>query len=118
MKKYILIISFLLCYIINFAQNFEPFTWQYPKYGAHTINCTRWITGQKFIAVGDAGAMLLSNDDGLTWQRIEPFTKQKFRNVYILSISTCIIIIKLQCVQLQSNKILYIHLDLIQMIFH
>ncbi len=83
MKKYILIISFLVCYIINFAQNFEPFTWQYPKYGAHAINCTRWITGQKFIAVGDAGAMLLSNDDGLTWQRIEPFTKQKFRNVFI-----------------------------------
>jgi photosystem II stability/assembly factor-like uncharacterized protein len=83
MKKYILTVSFLLFYAINFAQNFEPFTWQYPKYGAHAINCTRWITGQKFIAVGDAGAMLLSNDDGLTWQRIEPFTKQKFRNVFI-----------------------------------
>ena len=76
--------SFFLVFSTSlFAQNFEPFTWQYPKYGAHSINCTRWITGQKFIAVGDAGTILLSNDDGLTWQRIEPFTAQTFRNVFI-----------------------------------
>jgi photosystem II stability/assembly factor-like uncharacterized protein len=83
MKKYILTVGFLLFYAINFAQNFEPFTWQYPKYGAHALNCTRWITGQKFIAVGDAGTVLLSNNDGITWQRIEPFTAQTFRNVFI-----------------------------------
>ena len=83
MKKYILTVSFLLFYAINFAQNFEPFTWQYPKYGAHAINCTRWITGQKFIAVGDGGTIQLSNDDGNTWQRIQPFTVQKFRSVFV-----------------------------------
>ena len=83
MKKYILTISLLLCYIINFAQNFEPFNWQYPKYGSHAVNCTRWITGQKFIAVGDGGTIQLSNDDGISWQRIEPFTKEKFRSVFI-----------------------------------
>jgi photosystem II stability/assembly factor-like uncharacterized protein len=83
MKKYQLIFSFLFINLIAVAQNFEPFTWQYPQYGAHAINCTRWITGQKFIAVGDAGTVLLSNDDGITWQRIEPFTAQKFRSVYV-----------------------------------
>ena len=83
MKKYLLIFSFLFIHLIVFAQNFEPFTWQYPKYGAHALNCTRWIAGQKFIAVGDAGTVLLSNDNGITWQRIEPFTAQTFRNVFI-----------------------------------
>jgi photosystem II stability/assembly factor-like uncharacterized protein len=83
MKKYFLLYNFLFLYTCLLAQNFEPFTWQYPKYGAHAINCTRWITGQKFIAVGDAGTVLLSNDDGTTWQRIEPFTAQTFRNVFI-----------------------------------
>jgi photosystem II stability/assembly factor-like uncharacterized protein len=77
MKKYFLLYNFLFLYTCLLAQNFEPFTWQYPKYGAHAINCTRWITGQKFIAVGDAGTVLLSNDDGITWQRIEPFTSTK-----------------------------------------
>ncbi len=83
MKKYFLLYNFLFLYTCLLAQNFEPFTWQYPKYGSHAINCTRWITGQKFIAVGDAGAVLLSNDDGTTWQRIEPFTVQKFRSVFV-----------------------------------
>lgn len=84
MKK-ILFFSFFLVFSSSlFAQNFEPFTWQYPKYGAHAINCTRWITGQNFIAVGDAGTVLLSNDDGLTWQRIEPFTDKKFRSIAVV----------------------------------
>jgi photosystem II stability/assembly factor-like uncharacterized protein len=83
MKKIFLLSYFLMGYFIANAQNFEPFTWQYPHYGSHAINCTRWITGQKFIAVGHSGTILLSNDDGLTWQRIEPFTAQKFRSVFI-----------------------------------
>ncbi len=83
MKKYILTTSFLLLHVIIFAQTFEPFTWQYPKYGSHAVNCTRWISGQKFIAVGDGGTIQLSYDDGNSWQRIEPFTKEKFRNVFI-----------------------------------
>lgn len=83
MKKIIFSLNlFLFCLYAN-AQYFEPFTWQYPKYGSHAINCTRWITGQKFIAVGDAGTIQLSNDDGNTWQRIEPFTAQKFRSVFV-----------------------------------
>lgn len=83
MKKLYLIFIIALYANLNFAQNFEPFTWQFPQYGSHAINCTRWITGQKFIAVGDAGALLLSNNDGATWERIEPFTAQKFRSVFI-----------------------------------
>jgi photosystem II stability/assembly factor-like uncharacterized protein len=83
MKKYFLLYNFLFLYTCLLAQNFEPFTWQYPKYGAHAINCTRWITGQKFIAVGDGGTIQLSNDDGNTWQRIQPFTKEKFRSVFV-----------------------------------
>ncbi|HRG60089.1 MAG TPA: YCF48-related protein [Bacteroidia bacterium] len=83
MKKFYFVFIFVLYSNLNFAQNFQPFNWQFPQYGSHAINCTRWITGQKFIAVGDAGAMLLSNDDGATWQRIEPFTAQKFRSVFI-----------------------------------
>lgn len=83
MKNYIIFAILILFKTNLIAQNFEPFTWQYPKYGSHAINCTRWIAGTKFIAVGDAGTILLTNDDGNTWQRIEPFTAQKFRNVFI-----------------------------------
>jgi photosystem II stability/assembly factor-like uncharacterized protein len=83
MKKYLFLFTLLICFKSIYAQNFEPFTWQYPQYGAHAINCTSWITGQKFIAVGDGGAILLSNDNGTTWQRIQPFTAQKFRSVFV-----------------------------------
>ncbi|MFN7689698.1 MAG: YCF48-related protein [Bacteroidota bacterium] len=82
MKK---IFLFIICLgsIMCHAQNFTPFVFQNPEYGSHAINCTRWIAGQKFIAVGDAGAILLSNDDGASWQRIAPFTEQKFRSVFV-----------------------------------
>lgn len=83
MKNYFFTFSFVLLFGSIFAQPFQQFTWQYPTYGAHALNCSRWITGQKFIAAGDAGTILLSNNDGATWQRVEPFTAQKFRNVFI-----------------------------------
>lgn len=83
MKKQLFFFILLAYNAITMAQNFEPFTWQYPKYGSHAIKCTRWIAGQKFIAVGDAGTILLSDDDGSSWQRIEPFTTQKFRSVFV-----------------------------------
>jgi photosystem II stability/assembly factor-like uncharacterized protein len=65
------------------SQGFTPFTFQSPKYGSHRINNIQWITGTKFIAVGDAGALLLTDDDGATWQRIEPFTDKVFRKVFL-----------------------------------
>lgn len=83
MKKIFLFVIFAFSFIISTAQTFTPFNWQYPQYGAHALNCTRWITGQKFIAIGDAGTILLSNNDGVTWQRVAPFTEQKFRNIFI-----------------------------------
>jgi len=82
-KKYFFLFIITIYTAISFAQNFEPFTCKNPTYGAHAINCTRWIISQKNIAIGDAGSILLSNDDGLTWQRIEPFSKQTFRSVFI-----------------------------------
>jgi photosystem II stability/assembly factor-like uncharacterized protein len=82
-KKAFILFVITVISALTYAQSFEPFTWQHPKYGSHAINCTRWITNQKFIAAGDAGAVLLSYDDGITWQRIEPFTAQKFRNIFI-----------------------------------
>lgn len=83
MKKSTLLFILSCLNLFVIAQNFEPFTWQYPKYGAHAVNCTKWITGQKFIAVGDGGTILLSNDNGITWQRISPFTQQNFKSVFV-----------------------------------
>lgn len=84
MKKITLLFSiFALLSARLFSQAFTPFVYQTPTYGSHAINDIKWLTGTKFIAVGDAGAMLLTNDDGNTWQRIEPFTEQLFRKVFV-----------------------------------
>ena len=74
MKLKIYILFFILCGYNIQAQTLTPFTWQHPQYGGHALNCTRWINAQKFIAVGDAGTINLSSDDGATWQRVQPFT--------------------------------------------
>ena len=84
MNKITLIICAFLGFVINtFSQSFTPFTYQTPIYGSHAVNDVKWINATRFIAVGDAGAMLLSNNDGNTWQRIQPFTQQTFRKVFV-----------------------------------
>jgi len=83
MKLKIYILFFILCGYNIQAQTLTPFTWQYPQYGGHALNCTRWISAQKFIAVGDAGTINLSSDDGATWQRVQPFTIVDFKGIFI-----------------------------------
>lgn len=84
MKKIILLFSIFALFSVRLlSQGFTPFVYQTPTYGSHEVKDLKWITTTKFIAVGDAGAMLLTNDDGSTWQRIEPFTEQMFRKVFV-----------------------------------
>jgi photosystem II stability/assembly factor-like uncharacterized protein len=84
MKKIILLFSIFALFSVRLlSQGFTPFVYQTPTYGSHAVKDLKWITSTKFIAVGDAGAMLLTNDDGSTWQRIEPFTEQMFRKVFV-----------------------------------
>jgi photosystem II stability/assembly factor-like uncharacterized protein len=49
------------------AQEYTEFDWQYPKYGSHSLNNVKWIAGEKFIAVGDQGMILLTFDNGASW---------------------------------------------------
>ncbi|MFN5630145.1 MAG: YCF48-related protein [Bacteroidota bacterium] len=83
MKLNLYILFFILFGFKIQAQTLTPFTWQYPKYGGHALNCTRWINAQKFIAVGDAGTINLSSDDGATWQRVQPFTIVDFKGIFV-----------------------------------
>lgn len=59
---------FMLFSLASFSQVFQPYTWQYPALGSHQINEVRKISGSKFIAVGHAGTVLISDNDGLNWQ--------------------------------------------------
>jgi len=106
MKKITLL--FLILFGLNIqAQTFTPFTWQYPKYGGHGLNCVRWITGQKFIAVGDGGAINLSSDDGATWQRIQPFTQFDFKGIFVKDSLTFFIV----CSSTNGNGEIYKSID-------
>ena len=106
MKKITLLFLILLGLNIQ-AQTFTPFTWQYPKYGGHGLNCIRWITGQKFIAVGDGGAINLSSDDGATWQRIQPFTQFDFKGIFVKDSLTFFIV----CSSTNGNGEIYKSID-------
>jgi len=84
MQKYILLFfTFILVSASTQAQTFTPFTWQYPKYGGHSLNKIRNFDTQKFIVVGDAGAIVISYDDGVTWTISEPFTQINLYGIFI-----------------------------------
>lgn len=92
MKQIIFTIVFLFFYQLIIAQPFQQFTWQTPQYGASKINCTRWMTDHKFIAVGNAGTILQSEDEGHTWVRTVPFTYVDFKGIYIKDTLTFFIV--------------------------
>ena len=73
----------LLTYTYSNAQTFTPYNWVSPLYGSHVIKRVASITGSKFIAIGDEGMLLLSNDDGLTWNMNQQATTINFKAIHI-----------------------------------
>lgn len=78
--------------LLSNSQQFTPFNWQYPEYGGHSLNNIKFIRNQNFIAVGDAGTILKSSDDGVTWSRKEPFTEVNFKGIHIIDSATYFIV--------------------------
>jgi photosystem II stability/assembly factor-like uncharacterized protein len=66
-----------------YAQQITPYNWQMPKYGSHTLREVKHIAGQKFIAAGDEGMILLSDDDGLNWTMNQQPTIVDFKTIFV-----------------------------------
>ncbi len=65
------------------AQNYVDYTWQYPQYGGHSINEVKWIADQTFIAVGDQGMLLMTYDNGATWEIKQIKTLRNFKGIWV-----------------------------------
>ncbi len=92
MKAKLFLLILLLGSFLSNSQQFTPFNWQYPLYGGHSLNNIKYINDQNFIAVGDAGTILKSSDDGVTWSRTEPFTEVDFKGIHIIDSATYFIV--------------------------
>jgi len=68
----------------GFAQNFTDFTWQYPQYGGHSLNKVKYVADQTFIAVGDEGMLLMSYDNGQTWEMKQRQTIKNMKAIWVL----------------------------------
>lgn len=77
---------FITLFIISLtcqAQEYTEFDWQYPKYGSHSLNNVKWIAGEKFIAVGDQGMILLTFDNGASWVMKQQQTQINMKGIYV-----------------------------------
>ena len=69
----------------GFAQNFTDFTWQYPQYGGHSLNKVKYVADQTFIAVGDEGMLLMSYDNGQTWEMKQRQTIKNMKAIWVFN---------------------------------
>ena len=81
--SYLTIIISLFLNIAAQAQNYVDYTWQYPQYGGHSINEVKWISDQTFIAVGDQGMLLMTYDNGATWEIKQIKTLRNFKGIWV-----------------------------------
>jgi photosystem II stability/assembly factor-like uncharacterized protein len=65
------------------AQEYTDFDWQYPHYGSHSLTNVKWIAGDKFLAVGDQGMILLTFDNGITWVMKQQPTQINMKGIYV-----------------------------------
>ncbi len=81
-----LVFFYLLTFYSNnnaCAQNFTDFAWQYPRYGGHSINEVKFVANQTFIAVGDEGMLLMSYDNGQTWNIKQQKTIKHLKAIWV-----------------------------------
>jgi photosystem II stability/assembly factor-like uncharacterized protein len=81
--SFLTIIISLFLNIAAQAQNYVDYTWQYPQYGGHSINEVKWISDQTFIAVGDQGMLLMTYDNGATWEIKQIKTLRNFKGIWV-----------------------------------
>jgi photosystem II stability/assembly factor-like uncharacterized protein len=81
--SFLAIIISLILNISVYAQNYVDYTWQYPQYGGHSINEVKWISDQTFIAVGDQGMLLMTYDNGATWEIKQIKTLRNFKGIWV-----------------------------------
>lgn len=74
MKKINLLFIFLLPFYYCLSQsisNTVPYQWQVPEVQGHHLNDAKWLPGNRIIAVGDQGSIVISADSGASWQSIQ-----------------------------------------------
>ena len=86
----ILLLFVLSCPILS-AQQFTDFTWQHPKYAAHSLNEVKHVAGQTFIAVGDEGMLLMSYDNGQTWTLKQRQTLKQLRAIWVFDANNILV---------------------------
>ncbi len=67
------------------AQNFTDFTWQYPQYGGHSLNEVKHVEDETFIAVGDEGMLLMSYDNGQSWNMKQQKTIKHLKAIWVFN---------------------------------
>ncbi len=80
MKKYILIILFLLCFTDrSFAQGY----WQFsnPKITGANLYCAKWLNSNTVLAAGGNGTILRSTDSGISWYQVFTEIQETFTSV-------------------------------------
>jgi len=84
MKRILLgLLSIILSISTIQSQEYTDFDWQYPNYGGHSLTNVKWISGEKFIAVGDQGMILLTLDNGATWVMKQQQTQINLKGIYV-----------------------------------
>ena len=81
--SFLAIIISLILNISVYAQNYVDYTWKFPQYGGHSLNDVKWISDQKFIAVGDQGMLLVTYDNGATWDLNQIKTLRNFKSIWV-----------------------------------
>ncbi len=74
---------YFLIPINSYGQNYVDFDWLRPEYGGHSLNKVAWISGDRFIAVGDEGMILLSFDGGATWNIRQIQTQIDMKGIWV-----------------------------------